>query len=115
MASPLEGIQADDGDIVDPELIPVALTAGPFVFEDGATQTFDPDGTTTYTEHGRPSAGTWYIEGTSFCSHWPPSYTGCYQVTWLVHLGRITGLRFTELGRSSSQFVGRYQPADPQQ
>ena len=107
MASTLDEIDAEDGGVVDPEFIPVALTAGMFRFEDGATQEFHSDGTTTYTEHGRPSEGTWYVQGPLFCSFWPPSYTGCYQVSWLVEAGRIIGLRFADEG-SPSHFVGRY-------
>ena len=100
-------IEAEDGAVVDPGLIPVALTFSRFQFEDGATQVFNSDGTTTYTEHGRPSEGSWYVEGQLFCSFWPPSYTGCYQVTWLVEAGRITGLHFVDQG-GTDQFVGRY-------
>jgi hypothetical protein len=109
MTSSLDHIEADDGADVDPEQIPVALTAGILLFEDGATQVFNTDGTTTYAEHGRPSEGTWYVEGQSFCSFWPPNYTGCYHLTWLVEAGHITGLRFDDL-TNSSQFIGRYQP-----
>jgi hypothetical protein len=111
MTSFLDHIEADDGAVIDPEHIPVALTAGTLLFDDGAIQVFDSDGTTTYTEHGRPSAGTWYVEGQAFCSFWPPSYTGCYRLTWLVEGGSITGLRFDDL-KNPSQFVGRYQGAN---
>ena len=107
MASPLDEIEAEDGAVVDPGLIPVALTVGRFQFEDGATQVFNSDGTTTYTEHGRPSEGSWYVEGQLLCSFWPPSYTGCYQVTWLVEAGRVTGLHFVDQG-GTDHFVGRY-------
>ena len=107
MASILDDIDAEDGAVVGPELIPIALTVGMFQFEDGATQVFSSDGTTTYTEHGRPSEGTWYVEGQLFCSFWPPSYTGCYQVSWLVEAGRVAGLRFADQS-SSDRFVGRY-------
>ena len=107
MTSSLDEIGAEDNAVVEPELIPVALTAHSFVFEDGATQVFNSDGTTTYTEHSRPSEGTWYVQGELFCSFWPPSYTGCYLVTWLVEAGRISGLRFADQ-ENSSHFVGRY-------
>ncbi len=108
MTSLLDHIEADDGADVDPEQIPVALTAGTLLFDDGATQVFGTDGTTTYTERGRPSEGTWYVEGQSFCSFWPPSYTGCYHITWLVEAGHIAGLRFDDL-TNPTQFIGRYQ------
>ncbi len=107
MASTLEEIDAENGGLVEPEHIPVALTAGRFRFDDGALQVFNSDGTTTYTEHGRPSEGTWYVEGLLFCSFWPPSYTGCYQVSWLVESDRIVGLRFADQA-STAHFVGRY-------
>ena len=107
MTPTLDEIEAEDGALVDPELIPVALTFDTFRFEDGATQVFRSDGTTTYTEHGRPSEGTWYVEEQQFCSFWPPSYTGCYEVSWIVEAGRIAGLRFADRA-SPSRFVGRY-------
>lgn len=96
------------GDAVDPADIPLALGDTQFVFDDGATQDFRSDGTTTYFEGGRPSDGKWYVEGTSFCSFWPPSYTGCYDLTWLVEDGEIVGLNFVEQNRRASSFVGRY-------
>jgi MOSC domain-containing protein YiiM len=104
----LENIRPADGDPVTPELIPAALTAGRFGYDDGATQEFTRDGATTYTEHGRMTEGTWYVDGQSFCSFWPPSYTGCYDITWLVEGGEISGLRFIDQ-RSRKQFIGRYQ------
>lgn len=104
----LEGITPADGDPVSPEFIPAALTAGRFRYEDGAEQEFSSDGATTYVEQGQASRGTWYVDGQSFCSFWPPSYTGCYDITWVVEAGAITGLRFTDL-RSHQQSVGRYQ------
>ena len=107
MAVTLDEIDAEDGAVVDPEFIPVALTAGTFRFEDGATQEFRADGTTTYTEHGRPSEGTWYVQGQLFCPFWPPSYTGCYEVKWIVDGGHITGLRFADRD-GPSRFAGRY-------
>ena len=107
MTQRLDEIDAANGELVPPDLIPVALTAGTFRLDDGAMQVFDPDGTTTYTEHGRPSEGTWYIEGPNFCSFWPPSFTGCYQVSWVVEADRIAGLRFADRV-GTAEFVGRY-------
>ena len=48
------------------------------------------------------------VDGESFCSFWPPSYTGCYDITWLVEAGEITGLRFIDRLKRD-QFAGRYQ------
>ena len=106
--SPLDDIRPVDGDRVEPGLIPTALTAGQLRYEDGATQVFTADGKTTYTEHGRVTEGTWYVDGRSFCSFWPPSYTGCYDITWLVEAGEIRGLRFIDQ-RNRDRFVGRYE------
>jgi hypothetical protein len=44
-----------DGGLVLAKDMPEALTAAPLVFGDGATQTFSPDGTTTYVDHGGPT------------------------------------------------------------
>ncbi len=107
MPTTLDEIDAEDGAVVDPKFIPIALTARKFQFEDGAIQEFNSDGTTTYIEHGRPSEGTWHVQGQLFCSFWPPSYTGCYRVSWLVEAGHISGLRFADQN-SPSEFVGRY-------
>jgi hypothetical protein len=43
----------------------------------------------------------------NFCSFWPPSFTGCYQISWVVESERITGLRFADQA-SVAHFVGRY-------
>ena len=46
-----------------PPLIPRAVTAGELLFDDGATQTFDVNGDTSYVEaDGRPTQGKWYVE-----------------------------------------------------
>lgn len=97
----------DNGPIPQ-EAIAEVLTAGDFVFEDGATQSFRSDGTTTYVEGGRPTEGEWYVEdGGRFCSFWPPNYTGCYDLTWLVEDGELAGVRFVEV-TTGREFTGRY-------
>ena len=50
--------------------IPSALTAGSFVYDDGATQVFEADGATTYVEHGRETRGRWHVDdkGRFVCS-----------------------------------------------
>lgn len=109
MVESLKDLTVADGDPVATEHIPVALTAGPFGYDDGATQTFEPGGATVYVEGGRPSHGEWYVDDKGrFCSFWPPSYRACYQLRWIVEHDAIVGLRFTELGRGS-HFDGRYR------
>ena len=56
------GIDHHDGDPVTPDRIPAALTAAEFRYDDGATQTFTPSGTTTYVEKGQPTNGEWYVD-----------------------------------------------------
>ena len=49
MARPLLDFDVADGELVDARHMSAALTAGPFVFADGAWQTFSADGNrTTY-------------------------------------------------------------------
>ena len=109
MAEALETIHVMDGDPVATEHISTALTAGRFVYGDGATQVFEPTGTTTYVEHGQQARGEWYLDDDGhFCSFWPPSYRACYDLRWIVEEGTIAGLRFTALGQRS-RFDGRYR------
>jgi hypothetical protein len=104
-----ENFAVADGDPVRTEHIATALTAGSFAYDDGATQTFEPGGGTTYVEHERRSHGEWYVDSEGrFCSFWPPSYRACYDLHWIVENGSVVGLRFTELERGSV-FVGRYR------
>ncbi len=85
-----------------------AVTRRGFTYDDGATQTFDKSGATTYIEHGRPTHGEWYLDDAGhFCSFWPPSYRACYDLRWIVEDGEVVGLEFTELNRGST-FTGRY-------
>jgi len=109
MLESLENIHVMDGDAVTTEHIRIALTAGSFVYDEGATQVFEPTGATTYVEQGQQTRGEWYLDDDGrFCSFWPPTYRACYDLQWIVEGGRIAGLRFTELGRGS-HFDGRYR------
>ncbi|MEV4536579.1 hypothetical protein AB0J82_22605 [Asanoa sp. NPDC049518] len=97
-----------DGDPVAADHMPAALTASPFVFEDGATQTFTADGRTTYVENGRPTEGEWSVlENGRFSSFWPPAYRASYTLRWIVEGDRPVGLSFTE-ERQGRRFDGRY-------
>ena len=109
MIEVLKDIDVADDDPVPAEQIPCALTAGNFVYEDGATQVFDAAGATTYIENGRETRGQWYVDDEGrFCSFWPPSYRACYSLRWIVQGGNIVGLRFTEL-QGGSSLDGRYR------
>src|SRR5215213_8653536 len=72
----LEDVEVVDGEPVAASLIARAVTAGKLLFDDGATQTFDVNGDTSYVEaDGRPTQGKWYVdEDGRFCSFWPPTY-----------------------------------------
>lgn len=111
MPEALENIHVGDGDPVTAEHLPLALSWAPLLYDDGAVQTFDPTGATTYVENGRPTYGEWYVDDDGrFCSFWPPRYRACYDLHWIVEDRGVAGLRFTELGRRS-HFSGRYQNA----
>jgi hypothetical protein len=90
--------------------IPRAVTVGELLFDDGATQMFDVDGSTSYVEaDGRPTQGKWYAdEDGRFCSFWPPTYRARYGLLWIVEGDEIVGLSFADLGRGT-QFDGRYR------
>src|SRR3954452_12497579 len=105
----LEHVEVVDGEPVAASLIPCAVTAGELLFDDGATQTFDGNGDTSYVEaDGRPTHGKWYVDGDGrFCSFWPPTYRACYGLLWIVEDDDIVGLSFTEPGRGT-RFDGRY-------
>jgi hypothetical protein len=105
----VQGIQAEDGAAVAGGDIPKAVTAGRFVYADGATQVFTTEGRTTYTERGGDSTGEWYVDDRGrFCSFWPPTYRACYALRWMVEDTRIVGLRFTGL-TDGVTFEGRYE------
>jgi hypothetical protein len=62
MIEALQEIDVADDDPVAAEQIPLALTAGNFVYDDGAT---------TYVEHGRETRGRWHVDDKGrFCSFW---------------------------------------------
>jgi hypothetical protein len=109
MALTLEDLHVEDGDAVAVDHVPLALTASGLVFDDGATQRFEPGGDTTYVEGGRPTQGKWYLDDDGhFWSFWPPSYRARYDLRWIVAAGKIVGLSFVEAGRRR-RFDGRYQ------
>jgi hypothetical protein len=98
-----------DGDPVTADRVRAALTGGEFVYDDGAIQTFEADGTTTYIDGGRPTRGEWSVDdGGRFCSFWPPTYRACYDLSWAVEAGRVVGLTFRGV-EDRSTFVGRYR------
>ncbi|WP_030899203.1 hypothetical protein [Streptomyces sp. NRRL F-5126] len=108
MTTNRDGFRAEDGAQVPAERIAAAVTAGSFIYSDGATQSFDPGGATRYTEHGRETAGTWSIdEDGHFSSFWPPDYRASYEVRWVVEKGHVVGLRFSDVV-SGAHFDGRY-------
>lgn len=106
----LEDVKVVDGEPVAASLIPRAVTAGELLFDDGATQTFEVGGDTSYIEaDGRPTEGEWYVDDDGrFCSFWPPTYRACYDLRWIVEGDEIVGLSFTELSRGT-RFDGRYK------
>ena len=105
----LQEIEVADDNPVAAEQIPLALTAGSLVYDDGATQVFEASGATTYVEHGRETRGRWKVDDKGrFCSFWPPSYQACYDLRWIVEGGNIAGLRFIEL-QAGTRLDGRYR------
>jgi len=109
MIEALQQIDVADGDPVAAEQITLALTAGNFVYGDGATQVFEADGATTYVEHGRETRGRWHVDDEGrFCSFWPPSYRACYDLRWIVEAAIIVGLRFSE-PQGGTRFDGRFR------
>jgi hypothetical protein len=108
MLDALARCNVSDGEVVDASDIPVAVTAAPLRYDDGAEQTFSPSGTTTYVELGRPTEGQWSVDQTGrFTSFWPPSYRATYELAWMVEKGTIRGLRFFDV-RSGTRFNGRF-------
>lgn len=99
-----------DGDPVLAEDLSAAVVAGELVYKDGATQTFNLDGSTEYVEGGRRTVGEWSIfdDGHGhFASFWPPSYRAMYDVHWVVEDTHVVGLRFSNL--RGADFEGRYR------
>lgn len=109
MTDSLNDLDVANGDNVTSDQLELALLAGAMTYDDGSTQSFTADGSTTFTERGRPAQGRWYVDDTGrFCSFWPPDYRACYNVTWIVEQQRIVGLRFIEL-KNGTSFNGYYQ------
>lgn len=106
---------ATNGELVRAADMADALTEATLVFDDGATQTFTPDGRTTYVEQGRQTAGEWSVlaDGT-FSSFWPPAYRATYALRWIVEDSSPVGLSFTD-ARSGQRFDGRYRTNETQQ
>ncbi|MCX7888167.1 MAG: hypothetical protein N2422_00365 [Rhodobacteraceae bacterium] len=81
-----------------------ALVARTIAFDNGATQEFRADGTTTYDSGSGPSAGKWRASDDEYCSIWPPSEDWvCFDVE---RSADGLDLRFTSTGGGFS--VGRY-------
>ena len=114
MPQTLKDLHVVDREPVAASLIPRAVTAGELHFDDGATQTFDVNGDTSYTDADRrPTRGTWYVdESARFCSFWPPSYRACYALLWIVEDEQIVGLSFTEFDRGT-RFDALYATRSP--
>ncbi len=108
MPASLDHIRAVTGDPVSAADIAAALTAETLLYSDGATQTFDHNGSTIYTEHGIASEGSWSVEGDGrFASFWPPSFRAIYDVRWTVDADAIVGLSFVDVA-TGARFDGRY-------
>ncbi len=94
---------AEDWQTLDAATLKSALLARVVVYDGGATQQFNPDGSTTYTAD-RPSTGAWRVDGPQYCSQWPPSdIWSCYDV---ARSANGLNIRFTAGDGSNS--VGRY-------
>ena len=100
---PPTSAQADDWQPLDAPTIKSALTARTLAYAGGATQQFNADGSTTYTtDHA--SSGTWRIDGTKYCSLWPPSDRwSCYDMA-----RSPDGLDLRFIAGDGSSSVGRY-------
>lgn len=108
--SEAEQFVPEDGERVNVSEVPGALTRAPFIYADGATQVFTPDGRTTYTENGAQTSGEWGVDDDGqFWSFWPPSYRASYDLFWIADADADTsvGVRFVELRRGAIS-EGRY-------
>ena len=101
-------LDVKDGDRVDPAQVGSALTTSVVNYTDGSTQTFTPDGRTTYTEHEHTTDGEWGVAHGQFWSFWPPSYRATYELHWIVEADEVVGIRFTDTERGS-RFDGRFR------
>jgi hypothetical protein len=92
---------AEDWTVLTGDQIRTALTARLLVYEGGARQQFNADGTTRY-ESPDVSHGQWRVTGDRYCSQWPPSDRwACYDVA-----AQGVDIRFTAGDGSVS--TGRY-------
>lgn len=58
-----------------------ALLAERSLYADGVEQVFRKSGQTFYLQNGSSSAGSWKVDGDSYCSQWPPNQAwSCYTV-----------------------------------
>src|SRR4051812_29439437 len=88
VSSSFHDLNVVDGDPVSAKEMRRALTAAELVFSDGATQTFDAGGSTTYVEGGQRTEGEWeVVDDGRFSSFWPPSYRATYDLRWHVEAG----------------------------
>jgi hypothetical protein len=109
MTQPPDHPSRADGDLVSSADMTAALTAATLQFRDGSTQVFTAEGSTTYVEQGRATAGEWSVVGDGkFSSFWPPDYRATYTLRWIVDRSATVGVSFTEDGRGQ-RFDGRYQ------
>ena len=109
MTQPPKHPSRADGELVPAAEMRAALTAATLQFPDGSTQTFAADGSTTYVEQGRATAGRWSVLGDGkFSSFWPPDYRATYTLRWIVDGSATVGVSFTEDGHGQ-RFDGRYQ------
>ena len=107
MPDSLDDLNPSDGEPIDTGDVPGVPTTSAFLYADGSTQTFTPDGKTIYIENGLPTAGEWSVNRKGrFVSFWPPSYRSTYELRWLVEEGHTTGVRFDD-GRTVS--LGRFR------
>ncbi|WP_282094901.1 hypothetical protein [Epibacterium ulvae] len=87
---------------LDANAIKSALTGRALVYENGAEQSFDVSGQTSYIS-GRPSLGYWSIRGDHYCSVWPPSdLWACYQI-------EVQGEMLRFIGKRGDVTVGKYK------
>lgn len=94
---------AEDWTPLTGDQITAALTARVLVYDGGARQQFNADGSTPY-ESPEVSQGQWRVEGDQYCSQWPPSDRwSCYGVE-----AEAAGLDIRFIAGDGSVSTGRY-------
>ena len=84
----LQAAVAAERTLTGPEIAP--FLQGIVSMGENSRQTFSHDGTTSYSENGRYSAGRWQVQGDKYCSQWPPNTAwACYNVTIDEEAGTI--------------------------